>query len=154
MVVGLLTVELHVPGSRSLKEKRMVLRRIKDRLKKFNVAVSDGLLSASTTLTVNITGANDAPTITAEVAVPTLVDTAVLDSFGPVTGQLDGHDVDAGASLSYQIVGQTEADAKGGRISYNSPLGRALIGRKVDDEVEVTVPSGDRYYVVSKIEFI
>ncbi|MEO5867472.1 MAG: GreA/GreB family elongation factor, partial [Sphingomonas sp.] len=32
--------------------------------------------------------------------------------------------------------------------------GRGLIGRKVDEEVEVTVPSGDRYYVVSKIEFI
>jgi transcription elongation factor GreA len=56
--------------------------------------------------------------------------------------------------VTYQIVGQTEADAKSGRISYNSPLGRALIGRKVDDEIEVTVPSGDRYYVVSKIEFI
>lgn len=56
--------------------------------------------------------------------------------------------------VTYQIVGQTEADAKSGRISYNSPLGRGLIGRKVDDEVEVTVPSGDRYYVVSKIEFI
>ena len=56
--------------------------------------------------------------------------------------------------VKYQIVGQTEADAKSGRISYNSPLGRALIGRKVEDEVEVTVPSGDRYYVVSKIEFI
>ena len=41
MVVGLLTVELHVYGSHSLKEKRMVLRRIKDRLKKFNVAVSE-----------------------------------------------------------------------------------------------------------------
>lgn len=56
--------------------------------------------------------------------------------------------------VKYQIVGQTEADAKSGRISYNSPLGRALIGRKVADEIEVTVPSGDRYYVVSKIEFI
>ncbi|WP_156678965.1 transcription elongation factor GreA [Sphingomonas profundi] len=56
--------------------------------------------------------------------------------------------------VKYQIVGQTEADAKSGRISYNSPLGKALIGRRVDDEVEVTVPSGDRYYVVSKIEFI
>jgi len=41
MTVGLLTVELHVPGARSLKDKRMVLRRIKDRLKKFNVAVSE-----------------------------------------------------------------------------------------------------------------
>lgn len=56
--------------------------------------------------------------------------------------------------IRYQIVGETEADAKIGRISYNSPLGRALIGRKADDEVEVTVPSGDRYYLVSKIEFI
>lgn len=56
--------------------------------------------------------------------------------------------------VTYQIVGQTEANAKGGKISYSSPLGRALIGRKKDEEVEVTVPSGDRYYVVSGIEFI
>ncbi len=57
-------------------------------------------------------------------------------------------------SQRYQIVGQTEADAKQGRISYDSPLGRALIGRMVDEEVEVTVPSGDRFYLVQKIEFI
>jgi transcription elongation factor GreA len=56
--------------------------------------------------------------------------------------------------IRYQIVGETEADAKSGRISYASPLGRALIGRKVDEDVEVTVPSGDKYYQVSKIEFI
>ncbi len=56
--------------------------------------------------------------------------------------------------VRYQIVGQTEADAKTGRISYNSPLGRALIGRRADDEVEVSVPAGERYYLVSKIEFI
>ena len=56
--------------------------------------------------------------------------------------------------VRYQIVGQAEADAKKGMISYNSPLGRALIGRKVNDEVEVTVPSGDRFYLVEKIEFI
>ncbi|ODU21496.1 MAG: transcription elongation factor GreA [Sphingomonas sp. SCN 67-18] len=70
--------------------------------------------------------------------------------FGATVTLLDEND----APVTYQIVGQTEADAKSGRISYNSPLGRALIGRSVDDEVEVTVPSGDRYYVVSKIEFI
>jgi transcription elongation factor GreA len=57
-------------------------------------------------------------------------------------------------AIRYQIVGQTEADASNGRISYNSPLGRALIGRKVDDEIEVSVPAGDRYYLVSQIEFI
>jgi transcription elongation factor GreA len=56
--------------------------------------------------------------------------------------------------VRYQLVGEVEADAKAGRISYNSPLGRALISRQVDDEIEVTVPSGDKYYVVSKIEFV
>ena len=56
--------------------------------------------------------------------------------------------------VRYQIVGPYEADAKAGRISYNSPLGKALIGRKVDDEIEVTVPSGDKFYLVQKIEFI
>ena len=56
--------------------------------------------------------------------------------------------------VRYQLVGQEEADARVGRISYNSPLGRALIGRKVEEEIEVTVPSGDRFYLVSKIEFI
>ena len=54
----------------------------------------------------------------------------------------------------YQIVGQAESDAKNGRISYDSPLGRALIGKSVGDEVEVTVPSGDRFYLVEKVEFI
>jgi transcription elongation factor GreA len=56
--------------------------------------------------------------------------------------------------IRYQIVGQAEADARLGMISYNSPLGRALIGRQVGDEVEVTVPSGDKFYLVDKIEFI
>jgi uncharacterized protein YlxP (DUF503 family) len=41
MVIGLLSVELHIPHAQSLKEKRMVLRRVKDRLQKFNVAVSE-----------------------------------------------------------------------------------------------------------------
>jgi transcription elongation factor GreA len=52
------------------------------------------------------------------------------------------------------VVGQTEADARVGRISYNSPLGRALIGRQVGEEVEVTTPSGDRYYEIAGIEFV
>ena len=43
--------------------------------------------------------------------------------------------------------------SKGG-FRYNSPLGRALIGKQVGDEVEVTVPSGDKFYLVEKIEFI
>jgi transcription elongation factor GreA len=83
-----------------------------------------------------------------------VIDPAMLSGdkivFGATVTLLDEHE----KPIRYQIVGQPEADAKTGKISYNSPLGRALIGRKVDDEIEVTVPSGDRYYLVSKIEFI
>jgi transcription elongation factor GreA len=56
--------------------------------------------------------------------------------------------------VRYQLVGQTEADARVGRISYNSPLGRALIGRQKGDEVDVSTPAGDRSYEIAKIEFI
>jgi transcription elongation factor GreA len=70
--------------------------------------------------------------------------------FGATVTLLDEDD----KPVRYQIVGPYEADAKVGRISYNSPLGKALIGRKVDDEIEVTVPSGDKFYLVKKIEFI
>ena len=70
--------------------------------------------------------------------------------FGATVTLLDEDD----KPVKYQIVGQTEADAKSGRISYNSPLGRALIGKTVGDEVEVTVPSGDKFYLVDKVEFV
>ena len=70
--------------------------------------------------------------------------------FGATVTVLDDDD----KKQRYQIVGMTEADARQGRISYDSPLGRALIGKQVGEEVEVTVPSGDRFYEVKKIEFI
>lgn len=54
----------------------------------------------------------------------------------------------------YQIVGAEEADVKEGRISYTSPLGRALIGRSIGDEVEVAAPGGEKYYEIVDIEFI
>ena len=70
--------------------------------------------------------------------------------FGATVGLFDEDD----KPVTYQIVGQTEADAKRGRISYSSPLGRALIGRTLGEEVEVTTPSGDKYYTIKKVEFI
>jgi transcription elongation factor GreA len=70
--------------------------------------------------------------------------------FGATVTLLDDDD----KPVRYQIVGPHEADAKRGKISYQSPLGRALISKKVEDEIEVTVPSGERFYVVEKIEFI
>lgn len=70
--------------------------------------------------------------------------------FGATVTLLDEDD----RPVRYQIVGQAEADAKLGMISYNSPLGRALIGKQVGDDVEVIVPAGEKYYGVEKIEFI
>ena len=70
--------------------------------------------------------------------------------FGGTVKLLDEDD----KPVTYQIVGQTEADARVGRISYSSPLGRALIGRRVGEEVEVTTPSGDKYYTIQNLEFI
>ncbi|WP_147220537.1 transcription elongation factor GreA [Novosphingobium sp. BL-8H] len=83
-----------------------------------------------------------------------IVDPATLSSdkiiFGATVTLLDEDD----KPVKYQIVGPYEADARVGRISYNSPLGKALIGRKIEEEVEVTVPAGDKFYLVQKIEFI
>jgi len=69
--------------------------------------------------------------------------------FGATVQLLDEND----KKIVYQIVGETEADAKVGRISYSSPLGRALIGRSVGDEVEFSAPSGDRYFEITAVEF-
>ena len=70
--------------------------------------------------------------------------------FGATVTLLDEDD----KPVKYQIVGQTEADASKGRISYNSPIARALIGKQREDEVEVTVPSGDKFYLIDKVKFV
>ncbi|HEY0114183.1 MAG TPA: transcription elongation factor GreA, partial [Allosphingosinicella sp.] len=69
--------------------------------------------------------------------------------FGATVHLIDEND----KKIVYQIVGETEADAKVGRISYSSPLGRALIGRTIGDEVEFSAPSGDRYFEIAAVEF-
>jgi transcription elongation factor GreA len=83
-----------------------------------------------------------------------IIDPATLSGdkiiFGATVTMLDEND----KPVRYQIVGQTEADANKGRISYSSPLARAMIGKQVGDEIEVTVPSGEKFYLVEKIEFI
>ena len=56
--------------------------------------------------------------------------------------------VDGGPEVSYQIVGDDEADIRRGLVSINSPIARALIGRTVGDEVEVAAPSGARSFEV------
>ena len=56
---------------------------------------------------------------------------------------------------TYAVVGSLEADIDQGRISYESPLGQALMGKKVGDEVEVRVPAGvTRYEVVALDKYL
>tara|TARA_E500000178_G_scaffold62113_1_gene58907 strand:- start:602 stop:1075 length:474 start_codon:yes stop_codon:yes gene_type:complete len=56
--------------------------------------------------------------------------------------------------IIYQIVGTEEADVENGKVSISSPLAKALLGKKIDDTVEVYSPGGSREYDIEKIEFI
>lgn len=63
-------------------------------------------------------------------------------------------DEDTEAEKRYQIVGDSEADVKAGKVSISSPISRALIGKKVGDAVEVNTPGGGKSYEIVKIDFI
>jgi len=62
-------------------------------------------------------------------------------------------DVESEIESTYRIVGQDEADIKQGLISINSPVAKALIGHRVDDEVHIKVPSGTRIYEIIDIQY-
>lgn len=63
-------------------------------------------------------------------------------------------DVESENEVTYRIVGQDEADIKNGLISINSPVAKALIGHRVDDEVHIKVPSGLRIYEIIEIQYV
>jgi transcription elongation factor GreA len=62
-------------------------------------------------------------------------------------------DTDKDTTVTYQIVGEDEADLKNGKVSYISPLGKAMIGKEVGDLVIVKAPKGDIEYEVVAIEY-
>jgi transcription elongation factor GreA len=62
-------------------------------------------------------------------------------------------DEDTEAKVIYQIVGDTEADVKKGRISISSPIARAIIGKKKGDSVDVNTPGGGKSYEIEKVVF-
>ncbi len=62
-------------------------------------------------------------------------------------------DVDSGNEVTYQIVGEDEADIKAGKLSVTSPVGKALIGHRLDDEVRIQVPSGLKIYEIIDIKY-
>lgn len=63
------------------------------------------------------------------------------------------NDVDAGNEVQYQVVGHLEADIAKGKISINSPIGRALIGKLEGDEFTFQAPSGEKTYEVIKVVY-
>ncbi|MGD8378029.1 MAG: transcription elongation factor GreA [Gammaproteobacteria bacterium] len=62
-------------------------------------------------------------------------------------------DEDAGTEVTYQIVGEDEADIKSGLISVNSPIARALIGKEEGDPVTVRTPGGDKGFEVVEVRY-
>jgi transcription elongation factor GreA len=67
---------------------------------------------------------------------------------------IDLEDLEAGNQVTYQIVGDEEADLKNGKISVSSPIARALIGKYAGDIAEVMAPGGVREYEVLDVKYI
>lgn len=83
-----------------------------------------------------------------------VINPAELDTDKVVFGaRVTLFDVDSGNEVTYQIVGEDEADLKFGKISINSPVGKALIGHRLDEEVTVKIPSGLKTYEVIDIKY-
>ncbi|KPK32014.1 MAG: transcription elongation factor GreA [Betaproteobacteria bacterium SG8_40] len=85
-----------------------------------------------------------------------IIDPATLDVDGRCVfgATIELEDVDGGESYTYQIVGDDEADIKTGKISVNSPIARALIGKYAGDVAEVLAPGGAREYAIIDVKYI
>ena len=84
-----------------------------------------------------------------------IIDPKALDADGRVVfgATVEIEDVEAGQTVTYQIVGDDEADLKQNKISLNSPVGRALIGKFAGDIVEVHTPGGLREYEILDVRY-
>jgi transcription elongation factor GreA len=84
-----------------------------------------------------------------------IIDPKTLDADGRIVfgATVELEDAESGDSVTYQIVGDDEADIKQGKISVSSPIARALIGKYPDDSVEVQAPGGVRHYEVLAVEY-
>jgi transcription elongation factor GreA len=84
-----------------------------------------------------------------------IIDPKLLDADGRCVfgATVDLEDQDSGDSVTYQIVGEDEADIKAGKISVNSPISRALIGKYAGDIAQVQAPGGIREYEVIDVRY-
>lgn len=85
-----------------------------------------------------------------------IIDPATIDADGRCVfgATIDLEDVSGGAAVTYQIVGDDEADIKQGKISISSPIARALIGKYAGDVAEVQAPSGVREYEILDVRYV
>jgi len=85
-----------------------------------------------------------------------IIDPKLLDAEGRCVfaATVDLEDLESGDKVTYQIVGDDEADIKLGKISISSPIARALIGKSAGDVAEVQAPGGVREYEILDVKYI
>ena len=93
--------------------------------------------------------------VEAKLANAQVIDPSTIDADGRAvfgaTVELEDHE--SGDHVTYQIVGDDEADLKHGKISVSSPIARALIGKEAGDTVDVQAPAGVRHYDILDVRF-
>jgi transcription elongation factor GreA len=85
-----------------------------------------------------------------------IIDPSALDAGGKVVfgSTIELEDEETGDKVTYQIVGEDEADIKAGRVNISSPIARALIGKDEGDTAEVQAPGGIRRYEIISVMYI
>lgn len=85
-----------------------------------------------------------------------VIDPSVLDAGGRVVfgATVDLEDESSGSVVTYQIVGEDEADLKLGLVNINSPIARALIGKEQGDSAEVQAPGGIRHFEIVAVRYL
>lgn len=85
-----------------------------------------------------------------------IIEPAHLDAGGRCVfgATVELEDMNSGEVVTYQLVGEDEADIKRGKISFASPIGRALIGKESGDVAEVQAPGGVRSYEIRDVKYI
>ncbi|MBS0500824.1 MAG: transcription elongation factor GreA [Burkholderiaceae bacterium] len=94
--------------------------------------------------------------VEAKLAAAQVIDPASLNAGGRVVfgATVELEEQDSGEQVTYQIVGEDEADLKKGLINVGSPIGRALIGKEEGDTAEVQAPGGARHYEIIGVKYI
>jgi transcription elongation factor GreA len=94
--------------------------------------------------------------IESKLAAAQVIDPSRLDADGKVVfgSTVDLEDEDSGAKVTYQIVGDDEADLKLGLISISSPIARGLIGKQAGDVAEVQAPGGVRHWEIVDVRYV